>query len=430
MKHTVAFSLTSTTKKDAIAAPLRCRVTWDKRRVEVRLGVSVEPRHWDKEKGRVASGVRTTNKTSAYGINKLLGNVETAIEDLFARIELMQQRTPTAEEIQACILNACGKQSAAKRRNQEPPGAGTVFPIINEFIAAESRRKEWTKLSIQKYRAMAAHLKRYNKKLLLSDLNEYGIQGFVESLHRESLRNTTIANQVSYLRTFLRWCHKRGYTDNTEYEDYRPRLRGADGSLKIVIFLEWEELMKLYEYEFTPNHRGLAAVRDVFCFQCFSGLRYSDVAKLKKSDVNLQAGYFTTITQKTADPLKIELNKYSRAILEKYQDAHFRRDLALPIISNVKMNEYLKTIGQMVGIDAPQRVAYFKGSTRHEETHPKYELLTTHCGRRTFVVNALTLGIPAEVVMKWTGHKDYRAMRPYVQIVDKLKASEMKKFNK
>ena len=188
--------------------------------------------------------------------------------------------------------------------------------------------------------------------------------------------------------------------------------------------------MQLYEYQFTVNHRGLEAVRDVFCFQCFTGLRYSDVAKLKKVEVNLAGGYFTTVTKKTTDSLKIELNKYSRAILEKYGGEKIKSGLALPVISNAKMNDYLKEIGRMAGIDAPQRVVYFKGATRFEEIHPKWELLTTHCGRRTFVVNALMLGIPAEVIMSWTGHKDYKAMRPYIKIVDTLKVSEMEKFNK
>lgn len=427
MKHTVSFSLTSTTNKNAVAAPLRCRVTWNKQRMEVRLGVSVQAEHWDKSKQRIMQGVRTTNNMAAYPINRMLGEVETAIEDLFARCELMNHRPPTEVELQECIYLAAGKNTKSKTTDNAD---GSLFPILTDFIASESRQKEWTIASIHKYQALGEHLKKYSKNIALSDLDEYGIQGFVDSLHRENLRNTTIANQVTYLRAFLRWCLKRGYISNNDFETYRPRLRGSDGSLKIVIYLEWDELMQLYNYEFPPNHRGLAAVRDVFCFQCFSGLRYSDVAKLKKTDINFIAGYFTTITQKTVDPLKIELNKYSRAILEKYKDVTFKRNLALPIISNVKMNAYLKTIGEMVGLNAPQRVAYFKGSNRYEEVYPKWQLLTTHCGRRTFVVNALALGIPAEVVMKWTGHKDFKAMRPYVQIVDKLKASEMEKFNK
>ena len=83
-----------------------------------------------------------------------------------------------------------------------------------------------------------------------------------------------------------------------------------------------------------------------------------------------------------------------------------------------------------MGLDEPQRIVYFVGNARHEEVYPKWELLTTHCGRRTFIVNALYLGIPAEVIMKWMGHSDYDAMKPYIKIVDSLKEREMNKFNR
>ena len=59
----------------------------------------------------------------------------------------------------------------------------------------------------------------------------------------------------------------------------------------------------------------------------------------------------------------------------------------------------------------------------------KRQLLTTHAGRRTFICNALALGTPAQVVMKWTGHSDYKAMKPYIDIADDIKANAMNKFN-
>jgi integrase len=96
---------------------------------------------------------------------------------------------------------------------------------------------------------------------------------------------------------------------------------------------------------------------------------------------------------------------------------------------NKIMNKYLKEICKIAGFNEPQRIVYFIGNERHEEVYPKYELLTTHCGRRTFIVNSLFLGIPAEVVMKWTGHKDYESMKPYIKIVDELKIEHMKKFD-
>ena len=62
----------------------------------------------------------------------------------------------------------------------------------------------------------------------------------------------------------------------------------------------------------------------------------------------------------------------------------------------------------------------------NRETLPKYELVGTHAGRRTFICFALSSGVPPQVVMKWTGHSDYKAMRPYIEIAEKTKADAMK----
>ena len=151
------------------------------------------------------------------------------------------------------------------------------------------------------------------------------------------------------------------------------------------------------------------------------------IAKLKRTDIF--PDHIFVVTQKTADGIKIELNNISRAILDKYKDFPFEKDLVLPVISNQRMNEYLKEMGKKAGIDSPQRIVYFLKDERIEEVYPKYELLSCHCGRRTFVVNGLYLGIPPHVIMEWTGHYDYKSMKPYIKVVDKLKEKEMTKFN-
>ena len=96
------------------------------------------------------------------------------------------------------------------------------------------------------------------------------------------------------------------------------------------------------------------------------------------------------------------------------------------MITNQKMNEYLK---ELAGINEPIRQTYYKGNERINEVTPKYALLGTHAARRTFICNALALGIPPQVVMKWTGHSDYKAMKPYIDIADDIKANAMSKFN-
>jgi len=123
------------------------------------------------------------------------------------------------------------------------------------------------------------------------------------------------------------------------------------------------------------------------------------------------------------------LNHYARTILDRYADIPLPGGAALPVLSNQKMNDYLKDIGKIAGLTAPVTKTYYVGNERREQVFEKWEVLTTHCARRTFVVSALYLGIPAEVVMKWTGHSDFDAMKPYVKITERLKDREMKKFD-
>ena len=85
---------------------------------------------------------------------------------------------------------------------------------------------------------------------------------------------------------------------------------------------------------------------------------------------------------------------------------------------------------QKFGIDTPISEVFYKGGARHEITTPKYALMSTHAGRRTFICKALSMNIPPEVVMKWTGHSDYKAMKPYIAVADKVKADAMKLFDK
>ena len=100
--------------------------------------------------------------------------------------------------------------------------------------------------------------------------------------------------------------------------------------------------------------------------------------------------------------------------------------LALPVISNQKMNKYLKDLCELCGFTTPITIVCYRAGQRVEETYPKYSLIGTHAARRTFICFALSSGIPPQIVMKWTGHSDYNANRPYIDIAEKTKADAMK----
>ncbi len=101
-----------------------------------------------------------------------------------------------------------------------------------------------------------------------------------------------------------------------------------------------------------------------------------------------------------------------------------------PPKSNQKMNDYLKDLCEFCESNIPITRVTYRAGKREEITKPKYELIGTHAGRRTFICFALSSGIPPQVVMKWTGHSDYKAMKPYIDIAEKVKAEQMAIFEK
>jgi integrase len=124
------------------------------------------------------------------------------------------------------------------------------------------------------------------------------------------------------------------------------------------------------------------------------------------------------ITLKTKDRLKVPLAPYAKAILAKHEGG-------LPeVMSNQKLNDYLKELCQLCGIDEPvQKVSYI-GSKRIEVKAPQYEMVSTHTARRTFIPLALERGTRPEIVMRITGHKDIKTMMKYVRLTDKATHNE------
>jgi len=177
--------------------------------------------------------------------------------------------------------------------------------------------------------------------------------------------------------------------------------------------------MKLYHYDFTGN-KTFEKVRDIFCFGCFTGQRFSDIANLQRSDI--KGSVWQLRTAKTKDSLEIPLNRYAIEILGKYKD----QDMILPVISNQKTNFYIKQICKALGFNDIIKQTMYRGAERVVFTEPKYEYISMHTARRTFVTLALQKGMLQEVIMEITGHKDYKTFRKYVKITSKEKYTQMK----
>ena len=407
---------------------LRCVVTWQGQRVRLSVSHNVNPDYWESSLQRCrAKSVHGKNKTPASTINRDIDDLEILVNGIFLSFE-EKDSVPTKEQFMeeyARLTTPPEEEKPVEVKDE------SIFPVFEEYIQDNVRSGRWSESALKKNKTIKRHLYNMSPTLTFEQLEETGMTDFIAHLSsipdkekRKGLSNPTIKKDIGFIKAFVRWAQEKGYVGMNKFLLQKVRLRIAR---KVVIFLTWDELMTVYNHDF-GNLNYLSQVRDVFCFCCFTSLRYSDVRNLRRSNFNGTSFTFTTI--KTSDTLTIELNKYSKAILDKYAHVNFPDGKVLPVISNQKMNDYLKIIGKKCKINAPVTITIYKGMNRIDETHPKWELLSTHAARRTFVCNAIMLGIPPSIVMKWTGHSDYRAMKPYLDIIDDTAKKAMGAFDK
>lgn len=426
IKRNIIFTLERRKKNGVLITenvPIRMRVNFASKRIEFTTGYRIDSAKWDTDKQRVKNGCSNKLKQSASEINASLLEYYTEIQSIFKRFEV-EDVMPTPEQIKEAF-NALHKPVSEEPKPKKEALPCDFFQVFDDFVEDCGRQNNWTDSTFEKFAAVKNHLTNFREGLTFEFFDERGLNDYVGYLRDvKEMRNTTIGKQLSFLKWFLRWAFKKGVHQNNAYDSYKPKLKSTQ---KKIIFLTWDELNRLREFKIPSNKQALERVRDAFLFQCFTGLRYSDVFNLRRSDI--KGDHIEVTTVKTSDSLIIELNNHSKAILDKYKDVAFENDKVLPVITNQKMNDYLKELAEMAGIDEPVRQTYYKGNERIDDVTPKYALLGTHAGRRTFICNALALGIPPQVVMKWTGHSDYKAMKPYIDIADDIKANAMSKFN-
>ena len=411
--------------------PISMRLTFNSTRINFSTGFRIDASKWDEQKQRVKNGCTNKAMQSAAEINTVLNQYEAELHSIFKKFETLDTM-PTKDQVKEAFnrmhLSESAKEEGAAQLEQEEKKAKRPRPsdVMREFISENETINQWTWGTIEKFNAIENHFKDFNARLSLDEYDKAHLAKFVQFLiDKKDMRNSTVKKQLGYLKWFFRWCQEKGYCNCGDYQSFDPKLKTTP---KKVIFLDEHELEQLETYEIPENKKYLERVRDVFLFCCYSSLRYSDVYNLKRSDV--QGGKMLITTIKTHDDLAIELNKTTTALLKKYADCDFPGNKALPVITNQKMNDYLKELCELAGIDTPISEVFYKGGVRHEITTPKYALMSTHAGRRTFICKALSMNIPPEVVMKWTGHSDYKAMKPYIAVADKVKADAMKLFDK
>lgn len=399
------------------------RVRWNGKKNEVgfSVGYSIDPMKWDSNKQLVKSN--TTHRIGgkivyAREINNTIRIFLGYIEEIFIEYSLRNE-IPGNADLKELVNEKLGRNKPKVVENDKEK---TLKDIFKEFLSTRALEGNWSKEAEYKYEQMWQQLTSCDEAIELDALDKNKMIQLTNWYINNDYCNRTIVKQFRILKSFLRWISKNGYIIQPGVLEFKPKLKVIP---KVVTFLKYKELMHFFEYEFPKEKEYLSKARDMFCFMAFTSLRYSDLAKLRPS--NVIDGYLDFCTEKTDDKLRIALNEHAQKIIDKY--AWYKGDTIFPVPSNQKLNDYLKEAAKLAGLDREITQVYFKGNTRHEDTYKFWEQISCHDARRTFVCCSLALGIPPSVVMSCTGHSDYESMKPYIEVADETQKLEMDKWN-
>lgn len=278
---------------------------------------------------------------------------------------------------------------------------------------------------LKSHRTTIANIKNFQivynngKAFSIDDINLDWYREFVKMLRDENKALNTIGAQVKNIKTFLKYSYSKGLHTNTIYlnEDFIAMREDNNH-----IYLTEDELNKIYEVDLSDKPR-LNSVRDLFILACYTGLRYSDFSKLKKTDFVKDGSYYilNVKTQKTRKDVSIPLKRCVIEIMNKY-------DWSLPTaISNQKMNDYLKEIGKLADIKSEFEMSKTYKNEKFGVIKPKYEFITCHTARRSLATNMYLNGFAESDIMSITGHKDPKVFRNYIKADSLQKAKKMLK---
>lgn len=239
--------------------------------------------------------------------------------------------------------------------------------------------------TFQKYQCTYNHLEDFLACRQLNDINirmvnaEF-IDDFDSFIRQFNTHNSAI-NLLGVIKRVLNYAKNiKGYIDSNPLDSVSLTRKKTHPTV-----LNWQELEQIIKKEHMIER--LERVRDVFLFQCFTGLSYSDMVRTKIS--NLEVDVFTINRKKNNEVAVVYLYQFAKDILRKYNGA-------LPVISNVKLNAYLKELADICGIE---------------------KKLTTHVARHTYATTInLNNGVPMEVVQQLLGHSSIKQTQHYAKL--------------
>lgn len=378
-------------------------------RIRKNVGFSTKEPYWTGS--RVKPNLKKEEDNNYQFINDELQKIESKVNDIF--FFFRANKMSFTKELFLEKYESKTDQSTTKI---------DFFKCFEEYLSIGSLSKSYNTIKAQT--TIKNYLNKFDKEtsfgVTFDKLNDNFYQELMKySFFKKEIKNNYFAKIIAVLKSFLRWSLDKNYTSNRDFEKFKGIEHDVD-----IIYLTYDELIKLYNHDF-ENSR-LNHVKDFYCMGCFCGLRFSDLSQLNRA--NITETHINISIQKTKTQNHIiSLNKFSKEILNKYLGTIYE---PLPSISQQKFNDYIKECCEIVEINKPTTITWFIGTKKVQNTLPKYQLITSHTARKTFITNSLILGMEPKAIKKIANIKKDAVLDKYMKITEEYTDKQMDKWNK
>lgn len=372
--------------------PIYARITINGERAEFTTQTYIEESQWDNVRCRVKGSAK-----KAKDINGHLDSIKAKLIEYKMDMENHDENL-TSFELRDRFMGIDKKSNKLIQIIKE-----------NNTKVKELIGKDYTEATLKRYTTTLNHIEafiklKYNKSdLFLSEVNHKFVKDF--EFYLKTTKNCCNNSAIKYLKnlkTIIRNAMANGWIKNDPYANIKFKLDEVD-----MAYLTEQELNVLMNKKFEFERLNL--VKDIYLFSCFTGLAYIDSKQLTNNDIEQKNGqaWIKMKRQKTNSNCSIILLPPAIEIMNKYKSHPLcvKNNLVMPVISNQKMNAYLKEIADLCGIN---------------------KKLSTHTARHTFATTVtLSNKVSIEVVSKMLGHSSIKMTQKYARVVDDLISNDM-----
>lgn len=390
----------------------------DKKQTFLKTGHKIAPEHWNNKS--VNTWVRASYGDAAVSKNLALKTVMANAEKLLNNYMAQNDgAAPTVDEIRQLFL---GKKA-------QPAKQQDFFTLYNQFMRYQSTQRGNKNVSVgtyDNYRQLQARLEDFSRYEKISfgfhSIDETFADRFSSYLTVEHENEpSTIAQRFKTLKTFLKWA--RIHHEISISDRIIATIR-SDSTQHPFVYLTEPEMASIRKLDLSRDKQK-DLVRDAFILLCETGLRHSDLSSLSADNIVRDGAtvFIHKQSVKTEVNLTIPLSSTALAILKKYNGLS-PKDWVPPLSP---FNVAIKEVCRLAGITDRSIVTYGTGNYRQERILHKYQLVSSHTGRRSYITRLANLQVPDHVICSLTGQSK-ATMQNYKQTTNFDRVEAVKKM--